>query len=176
MKLLTQKWANNNVFAKIFNLRPTLSVSLTWFLRNSWHLWHHLLGFTLMKIRHVWPNRKFFGHKKWFLTYLPYIRNLQKLSELDQVYCAWLNKGLLCLYILKKLRFGQVSPIPNTLTHSQTREYRATQLVESIKFKLSHAISQNGPKFFVHMLKSTLAQKKYTTAGCVAGTYISYVG
>ena len=35
------------------------------------------------------------------------------------VYCAWLNKGLLCLYILKKLRFGQVTPIPNRHTHRQ---------------------------------------------------------
>ena len=32
-------------------------------------------------------------------------------------------------------------PIPDTLTHSKTTEYRATQLVESIKFKLSHANS-----------------------------------
>ena len=29
-----------------------------------------------------------------------------------------------------------------SLTQSQTTEYRATQLVESIKFKLSHAISK----------------------------------
>ena len=30
--------------------------------------------------------------------------------------------------------------MPHTLTHSQTTEYRATQLVSSIKHKLSHAI------------------------------------
>ena len=32
-------------------------------------------------------------------------------------------------------------PMPDTLTHSQTTEYSATQLVSSIKHKLSHAIS-----------------------------------
>ena len=37
--------------------------------------------------------------------------------QLDQVCSAWLNKGLLCLYILKKLRLGRVTPIPDTLTH-----------------------------------------------------------
>ena len=63
------------------------------------------------------------------------IRNITYI--LDQVYCAWLKKELLCLYILKKPRFGRVTPMPD----SQTTEYSATQLVESIKFKLSHAIS-----------------------------------
>ena len=33
-----------------------------------------------------------------------------------------------------------MTPMPDTLTHSQTTEYRATQLVSSIKHKLSHAI------------------------------------
>ena len=33
--------------------------------------------------------------------------------------------------------------MPHTLTHSQTTEYRATQLVSSIKFKLSLAIKSN---------------------------------
>ena len=36
-------------------------------------------------------------------------------------------------------------PMPDTLTHSQTTEYRATQLVSSIKHKLSHAISKYAP-------------------------------
>ena len=31
-------------------------------------------------------------------------------------------------------------PMPHTLTHSQTTEYRATQLLYSIQFKLSHAM------------------------------------
>ena len=73
-----------------------------------------------------------------FMSSCPHIYKYY--CKLKQVYCAWLNKGLLCLYILKKLRFGLVTLIPNTLTHSQTTEYRATQLVESIKFKLSHTI------------------------------------
>ena len=46
------------------------------------------------------------------------------------------SKGLLCLYILKKWRFGQLLWMPDR----QTTEYSATQLVLSIKFKLSHAI------------------------------------
>ena len=33
-------------------------------------------------------------------------------------------------------------PMPDTLTHSQTTEYSATQLVSSIKHKLSHAIEK----------------------------------
>ena len=33
-----------------------------------------------------------------------------------------------------------MTPMPDILTHSQTTEYSATQLVSSIKFKLSHAI------------------------------------
>ena len=34
--------------------------------------------------------------------------------------------------------------MPHTLTHSQTTEYRATQLLYSIQFKLSHAIAKGG--------------------------------
>ena len=41
------------------------------------------------------------------------------LLQLDQVYCASLSKGLLCLYILKKWRFGRVSPIPHIHTNRQ---------------------------------------------------------
>ena len=40
-----------------------------------------------------------------------------------------------CIYS-KKWRFGQVLPMPDT----QTTEDRATQLLYSIQFKLSHAI------------------------------------
>ena len=29
------------------------------------------------------------------------------------------SKGLVCLYILEKWRFGQVLPMPDTLTHRQ---------------------------------------------------------
>ena len=43
------------------------------------------------------------------------------------------------LYI-EKAGFGRVTPMPDTLTHSQTTEYSATQLLYSIQFKLSHAI------------------------------------
>ena len=44
--------------------------------------------------------------------------------------------GLLCLYILEKSE-DLVTPMPDI---RQTTEYRTTELVESIKFKLSHAI------------------------------------
>ena len=45
------------------------------------------------------------------------------------------SKGLVCLYILEKVEiwWGVTDP-------SQTTECSATQLVSSIKFKLSHAI------------------------------------
>ena len=46
-------------------------------------------------------------------------------------------KGLCACIYWKKWRFGQVTPMPD----SHTTEYSATQLVESIKFKLGHAIS-----------------------------------
>ena len=45
-------------------------------------------------------------------------------------------KGLYACIYWKKWRFGRVLPMPDR----QTTEYRATQLVYSIKFKLSHAI------------------------------------
>ena len=53
---------------------------------------------------------------------------------------TWSAKGLYACIYWKKWRFGRVLPMPDTLTHSQT-ENRATQLVSSIKHKLSHAIS-----------------------------------
>ena len=43
--------------------------------------------------------------------------------------------GLVCLYILEKVEIWS-----GVTDASQTTEYRATQLVSSIKFKLSHAI------------------------------------
>ena len=51
----------------------------------------------------------------------------------------------------KKWRFGRVLPIPDTQTDRQTTEYRATQLVSSIKHKLSHAngISKFPPKILI---------------------------
>ena len=49
------------------------------------------------------------------------------------------SKGLVCLYILEKVEIW--SGVTNAShTDWQTSEYRATQLVSSIKFKLSHAI------------------------------------
>ena len=60
---------------------------------------------------------------------------------------TWSAKGLYACIYWKKWRFGRVLPMPDTLTHSQTTEYRATQLVSSIKHKLSHAIIQgNSPR------------------------------
>ena len=44
----------------------------------------------------------------------------------------------------KKWRFGRVSPMPHSLTDTQTTEYSATQLLSSIQFKLSHAIGLAG--------------------------------
>ena len=43
----------------------------------------------------------------------------------------WVSKVLVCLYILEKVEISTGVPIPNT----QTTEYRATQLVSSIRFK-----------------------------------------
>ena len=41
----------------------------------------------------------------------------------------WVSKVRLCLYnIEKKRRLGRLLPIPDILTHTQTTEYRATQL------------------------------------------------
>ena len=53
---------------------------------------------------------------------------------------TWSAKGLYACIYWKKWRFGRVTPMPDILTHSQTTEYSATQLVSSIKLKLSHAI------------------------------------
>ena len=47
------------------------------------------------------------------------------------------SKGLVCLYILEKS--GDLVGCYWCLTDRQTTEYSATQLVYSIKFKLSHA-------------------------------------
>ena len=49
------------------------------------------------------------------------------------------SKGLVCLYTLEKVEIWS-SVTDASHTHSQTTEYSATQLVSSIKFKLSHAI------------------------------------
>ena len=46
------------------------------------------------------------------------------------------SKGLVCLNILEKVEIWS-----GVTDASQTTEYRATQLVSSIKHKLSHAIS-----------------------------------
>ena len=53
---------------------------------------------------------------------------------------TWSAKGLYACIYWDKWRFGRVLPMPHTLTHSQTTENRATQLVSIIKHKLSHAI------------------------------------
>ena len=53
--------------------------------------------------------------------------------------CIGSAKGFYACIYWKKWRFGRVTPMPHTLTHSQTTEYRATQLLSSIQFKLSHA-------------------------------------
>ena len=57
---------------------------------------------------------------------------------------TWSAKGLYACIYWKKWRFGRVTPMPDTLTHSQTTENRATQLVSSIKHKLSHAMYFDG--------------------------------
>ena len=56
------------------------------------------------------------------------------LSYIGSVKCLYA-----CIY-WKKWRFGQVLPMPDTQTDRQTTEDRATQLLYSIQFKLSHAI------------------------------------
>ena len=55
------------------------------------------------------------------------------------------SKGLVCLYILEKVEIWS-GVTDASHTHSQT-EYRATQLVSSIKHKLSHAIAILGLHF-----------------------------
>ena len=52
------------------------------------------------------------------------------------IYCIGSAKGLYACIYWKKWRFGQVTPMPDR----QTTELRATQLLYSIQFKLSHAI------------------------------------
>ena len=47
------------------------------------------------------------------------------------------QRACMPVYIGKKWRFGRMLPMPDI---RQTTEYRATQLVYSIKFKLIHAI------------------------------------
>ena len=49
------------------------------------------------------------------------------------------QRACMPVYIGKKWRFGPSLPMPHV---SQTTEYSATQLVYSIKFKLSHAINK----------------------------------
>ena len=49
---------------------------------------------------------------------------------------TWSAKGLYACIYWKKWRFGRVLPMPDR----QKTEYRATQLVYSIKLKLIHAI------------------------------------
>ena len=49
------------------------------------------------------------------------------------------SKGLVCLYILEKVEIWS-GVTDASLTDRQTTEYSATQLVYSIKFKLSHAM------------------------------------
>ena len=49
--------------------------------------------------------------------------------------------GLVCLYILEKVEiWSGVTDASHTHSLTDNRIYRATQLVSSIKFKLSHAI------------------------------------
>ena len=51
----------------------------------------------------------------------------------------WVSKGLVCLYILEKVEIWS-GVTDASQTDRQTTEYRATQLLSSIKHKLSHAI------------------------------------
>ena len=55
------------------------------------------------------------------------------------------SKGLVCLYILEKVEICS-GVTDASQTDRQTTEYRATQLVYSIKFKLSHAIRHRSVK------------------------------
>ena len=76
---------------------------------------------------------------------------LKNYDELDQVYCAWLKKrAFMPLYIVLGQqracmpvyigKSGDLVRCYRCLTDTQTTEYRATQLLSSIQFKLSHAI------------------------------------
>ena len=53
--------------------------------------------------------------------------------------CYRVSKGLVCLYILEKVEIWS-GVTDASLKDRQTTEYSATQLVSSIKIKLSHAI------------------------------------
>ena len=66
---------------------------------------------------------------------------------------TWSAKGLYACIYWKKWRFGQVLPMPDTQTDRQTTEERATQLLYSIQFKLSHAMIS---------LKQRFATRPYT--------------
>ena len=56
-------------------------------------------------------------------------------SVLLSIKLYWVSKGLVCLYILEKVEIWS-----GVTDASQTTEDRATQLLYSIQFKLSHAI------------------------------------
>ena len=56
------------------------------------------------------------------------------------------SKGLVCLYISENVEIWSGVTDASHLTHSQTTEYKATQLVYRIKFKLSHAIRKKREK------------------------------
>ena len=68
------------------------------------------------------------------------------------------SKGLVCLYILEKVEIW--SGVTDASHHSQTTEYRATQLVSSIKFKLSHAIIHRQRDLFVQLSQYARQQWK----------------
>ena len=60
-------------------------------------------------------------------------------------------------------------PMPDTQTDRQTSEYRATQLVSSIKFKLSHAIQKHrktngnqGVNYYIGPIASEIHKDKNT--------------
>ena len=63
-------------------------------------------------------------------------------SVLLSIKLYWVSKGLVCLYILEKMEIWLGFTDASHLSLSQTTEYSATQLVSSIKFKLSHAMKE----------------------------------
>ena len=64
-------------------------------------------------------------------------------------------KGLYACIYWKKWRFGQVLPMPDR----QKTEYRATQLVYSITFKMSHAILSGPAKYTSCSIANTFIRK-----------------
>ena len=60
-------------------------------------------------------------------------------SVLLSIKLYWVSKGLVCLYILEKVEIWS-GDTDASQTDRQTTEYRATQLLSSIQFKLSHAM------------------------------------